>query len=183
MFQGSAIINDSNLLSETSGSASNGGNTRSFGILNDGVGLITILDTTLSTVSSGNADGIGSLSGTQGIRLLQGSAVITNTLITAESRGEESNNGSKAAFAVLADMAGQSVTLNNAVIRSTSEGAAVSAIGVRADTVNFEGDMASFISAIPGMGGIGIAVDAPNINNNSLPLSQCSVDGVNFTDC
>ncbi|MDR3442607.1 MAG: hypothetical protein P4L65_06275 [Legionella sp.] len=176
-----ATITGSTINAHTTGNVTNSSFAQANGVRSDTT--ISLTNTTVSVQSSGNAISAGDAT-VFGVFANQNVNVVNSTIIaktTGNADGVGSTTQSVGVFS------GTSSIVTNSTVKSESSGLAtnsgnVNVFGVQGgSSVLFQGSASSFISAITAHGTAFPTTGV--VTNNSTPKSQCSTNGVTFTDC
>jgi hypothetical protein len=177
---GNTTLTNTTVEANSNGDATTNGNSSAVGVFS--LNTLTIRQgSQISAESRGNATGGGN-AGTIGAVSFS-NATVDDSSISALSAGDSSTTGTNQSTGLSA----QNATLQNSTVDARTSGADlgggnVDAIGIIAATTTFTGTSSSFITAIS-ENGTATAIDSAVVNNNSTPPSQCSTDGVTYTDC
>lgn len=181
---GDVTITDSTINALLNVNASNGGVSTAWGVGTNN--NATLVRTTISAQANGSSDGLGSLVQALGAESFGSNVMITDSTLNVHLLSSVSNGAAATGWGVLAN---NGVTANGSTISAEASGTAsgagsrVLALGFQAvNTVTFQGSE-SYVTAISSVLGSATPISAASIDNASSPLSQCSTDGVNFTNC
>jgi hypothetical protein len=177
-------ISDTNITSNATGHADG---TFSLNLAHGVLSLnkSNITNTSIATSTSGNSSNGGNIqsNGVQGNAntLISGSTI--TSIATGNADGANSRNQANGALIFFADTTIISSSVNATTSGMGTNGGIISSVGIYSPlTLTFLGNTSSMITA-KSTSGSSTAVFPGTVNNNSIPKSQCSTDGVTYHNC